>query len=152
MHHREVAGQRSSDTVAPHRVRLATDPARVPEARRFVVDRVSALGYPDLTDDAALCVSELATNAALHSRGEVMEVVLEALDGGVRIVVEDEGATPVDALAPRHHYGPEGPAVAVEDPLTSGRGLAIVACLAAAWGVDETVAGKRVWAVLEQTG
>ena len=152
MHHRGVASDRSTVTFAPHRVRLATDPARVPEARRFVVDQVIALGYPELTDDAALCVSELATNAALHSRGAAMEVVLEALDGGVRIVVEDEGPAPADGISPRHHYGPDGPATAVEDPLTSGRGLAIVACLAADWGIEETHSGKRVWAVLEQAG
>ncbi|MGZ4487903.1 MAG: ATP-binding protein [Nocardioides sp.] len=133
-------------TVAPHRLRLAADPARVPEARRFVTQGVVELGYPDLTDDAALCVSELATNAALHSQGSVMEVALEPLERGVRIVVEDVGSAD-PTIAPRHDYDQDGPHGG-DDPLTSGRGLAIVAYLAYDWGVAPTTVGKRVWAEL----
>jgi len=123
----------------------------VPEARRFVTDQVRELGCPDLTDDAALCVSELATNAALHGTGAVMEVALEPVGTGVRISVEDAGQLPHPRrpVAPRHDYGTaEHQATVVEDPLTSGRGLAIVAYLAHDWGVEETAQGTRVWAEL----
>ena len=128
------------------RVRFAAAPASVPEVRRFVSERVDAWGLGTLADDAALCVSELATNAAVHSRGGFMEVALEALDRGVRISVEDEGVHAEGSMTPRHHYadGLDG----VEDPLTSGRGLAIVSFLASEWGVTPTGLGKRVWVEL----
>ena len=121
----------------------------MPEARRFVTERVLALGCPELSDDAALCVSELATNAAIHGSGPLMEVALEPAGAGIRITVEDAGRLPRQAVAPRHDYGTaEHEAAVVEDPLTSGRGLAIVAYLAHAWGVETTAGGTRVWAEL----
>ena len=138
------------ETIAPHSVLLAAEPSTVPDARRFVVRAVAALGYPGLTDDAALCVSELATNAALHSQGRMMQVALHALDRGVRISVEDAGSADA-TIAPHHDYDSDGPH-GTDDPLTSGRGLAIVAYLASDWGIDPTPGGKRVWADLDATG
>src|SRR3954469_25883354 len=56
------------------RVRFATDPASVPGARRFVRDGLASWGLAHLSDDVALCVTELAANSALHSAGSFMSV------------------------------------------------------------------------------
>ena len=83
------------------RVRLAADPVCVSGARRFVTDGLRSWRRPELLDDAALCVSELAGNAVLHSGTTYMEIVLQTLQRGVRISVEDDGPTPAAAVSPR---------------------------------------------------
>lgn len=131
------------------RVRLAADPASVPGARRFIADGLMSWGLEDLVDDATLCVSELAGNAALHSSSTFMRIAMRFLGGAVRISVEDNGAVPVAALVPRSRFpapGDEPDVVLLEDEPTTGRGLAIVSILARDWGVERVEGGKRVWA------
>jgi anti-sigma regulatory factor (Ser/Thr protein kinase) len=137
------------------RLRLAAEPASVPGARRFVAEGLRAWGHEDLVDDAALCVSELAGNAALHGGSTYIEVCVLDLDRAVRLWVEDDGPVAPAAITPRTTL--PGPAVeAAErgdlelllDAPATGRGLAIVSVLASDWGVEELARGKRVWAEL----
>jgi anti-sigma regulatory factor (Ser/Thr protein kinase) len=131
------------------RVRFAADPASVPAARRFVADGLESWEREALIDDATLCVSELAGNAALHGGSTFMDVVLQSLGEAVRLSVEDDGEVPVEAVAPRASYPePETAHLSLDDEPTTGRGLAIVAALARKWGVEATAVGKRVWAEL----
>ncbi|HEU4514221.1 MAG TPA: ATP-binding protein [Nocardioidaceae bacterium] len=142
------------------RVRFAADPASVPGARRFVVDGLRAWGRDDIVDDAALCVSELAGNAALHGGCSYIEVGVLALDRAVRVFVEDDGSAPAEVVVPRtdipglgtfaDDLGPGGDLDELEllDQPATGRGLAIVSVLASDWGVEELENGKRVWADL----
>lgn len=141
------------------RVRLAAEPSSVPSARRFVTDGLRAWGRDTVVDDAALCVSELAGNAALHDSCTYIEVCVVDLPQVVRVWVEDDGSTPVAALRPRvpapeHDTGPDP--VAELDALlhapSTGRGLAIVSVLASDWGIEALDHGKRVWADLPLTG
>jgi anti-sigma regulatory factor (Ser/Thr protein kinase) len=129
------------------RVSLAADPVSVPAARRFVADGLSSWGLTAVLDDATLCVSELAGNAALHSTASFMHVALREHVGGVRVSVVDDGAVPAQAVVPRPGFpGPDATGeVLLEDEATTGRGLAIVSILAEAWGVEQTDEGKRVW-------
>jgi anti-sigma regulatory factor (Ser/Thr protein kinase) len=129
------------------KVRLAADPVSVSGARRFVADGLSSWGLTELIYDATVCVSELTTNAALHSASTFMEVAMRPLDGGVHINVEDDGATPAEAVAPREGFPESGEfsALLLDDEPTTGRGLAIVSILARDWGVEKTERGKRVW-------
>ncbi len=129
------------------RVRLAAHPASVPGARRFVADALQTWGMHELVDDAILCVSELAANAALHSASTFMEVAMRPADAAVRISVEDDGVTPIEAVVPRATFtgADYGDTLLLEEEATTGRGLAIVSILASDWGVEETDGGKRVW-------
>lgn len=136
------------------RLRLVADAASVPAARRFVRDALRGWDLPQLSGDAELCVSEMSSNAALHSASAYFEVVVtEAPGGAVRLGVYDAGTVPVAALVAR---GPEvmGPG-GMDEVATTGRGLTIIDALASSWGVEETGPGKHVWAVLgtpEQSG
>lgn len=119
------------------RRRLA-DAADAPwAARRSLYDALQAWrldGLPGLLDDAQLVVSELVTNAVLHTLGGAvleLEVVAERL----RLCVTDSSE--------------RRPAVRDPDPEeTGGRGMVLVSALAVAWGAEEHPRGKTVWAEL----
>lgn len=137
------------------RIRLAADPVSVPGARRFVTDGLRSWSMSDVIDDAELCVSELAGNAALHSASTFMVVSLHRSARRVRVAVEDDGLTPALAVHPRMGFpgpGEQIPADEIDAESTTGRGLAIVSILASDWGVEETEIGKRVWAELTGDG
>lgn len=131
-------------------VRFAADPASVPGARRFVVDGLRAWGLDEVEDDAALCISELAGNAALHGGSTFMRIEVWRLGDVLRLSVEDDGDVPVDVVVPRADYIHDGAGTVheLESEPTTGRGLAIVGFLARAWGVERTRGGKRIWAEL----
>jgi anti-sigma regulatory factor (Ser/Thr protein kinase) len=83
----------------------------------------------------AVVVSELVTNAVRHTTAPIHLTVQTSVDG-VRLEVSD--------LAPRL----PGPPV-LDPQAEGGRGLAIVAGLADAWGIDPIAGdGKIVWAEL----
>lgn len=137
------------------RIRLAADPVSVPGARRFVTDGLKSWSLHDVVDDAELCVSELAGNAALHSASTFMVVTLQRSAQSVRVAVEDDGLTPAMAIHPRMDFpgpGEQIPFDEIDAESTTGRGLAIVSILARDWGVEETEIGKRVWADLAGDG
>jgi serine phosphatase RsbU (regulator of sigma subunit)/PAS domain-containing protein len=88
----------------------------------------------ELTDDATLLVSELATNAVLHA-GTDFEVSADLLGDAVEVSVTDHHPT---RTLPQ-------PARSVDEELESGRGLFLTSSLAQMWGVDYTSTTKRVW-------
>ncbi|MFE6649112.1 ATP-binding protein [Nocardioides sp. NPDC057772] len=125
------------------RVRLSAEAASVPGARRFVTDGLREWGRAHLVDDAALCVTEMAANSALHSGSPYMQVRMSDLEPGVRLSVEDDGAlVPLPAVAPPP----------LESQGMTGRGLAIVSVLAESWGIEERADGRRIWAELAGDG
>lgn len=109
----------------------------VSDARRAVASQLRSWGVYSVLDSAELVVSELLTNARIHTAGPVQISVI-AIDNGVRIEVKDN--------AP--HVTPSVGESTVED--TTGRGLTIVNALSADWGVErhKTGGGKTVWAEL----
>jgi anti-sigma regulatory factor (Ser/Thr protein kinase) len=89
----------------------------------------------DVLDDAALLTSELVSNAVLHGRSEV-RLVVERRRRRLRVSVHDENS--------RH------PSRVPDDPnALDGRGMALVAGIAASWGVRDEAIGKAVWFELE---
>jgi serine/threonine-protein kinase RsbW len=110
---------------------FAGDAGQVRAARRFLA---GALDGCPAAGDALLCVSELATNAVLHSRsgrpGGRFTVRVTVREGSVRVAFADEGGP----------WGHER-----DGDGQSGRGLLIVGELASRWGRDEDGAGRTVW-------
>jgi anti-sigma regulatory factor (Ser/Thr protein kinase) len=106
----------------------------VPPARHFVERTLEAWDLASVGWTAALLVTELAANAALHA-GTEFTVGLSATDGRVRIEVSDRSTN----LPRTRQHSPEA---------TTGRGLRLVADLSAEWGVQPEGAGKTVWAEL----
>jgi anti-sigma regulatory factor (Ser/Thr protein kinase) len=113
-------------------------PESVPAARHFVLDVLRSWGHDGLTADAALIVSELATNALAHAVTPFRALV-ERRDGGVRIGVEDATATPLERRAS-------------STDAVDGRGVDIVEALSDTWGAQELPGGKVVWADLDLPG
>jgi hypothetical protein len=70
-------------------------PESVPAARHFVVDVLRSWGHGELAPDAALIVSELATNALRHADSPFRAVV-DRRRGGLRVGVEDTTETPLE--------------------------------------------------------
>jgi anti-sigma regulatory factor (Ser/Thr protein kinase) len=108
----------------------------VPRARRLVRNALN-LRPPALVDDAALVVRELLTNGVLHGQAPIT-LTVNVNEAGVRIEV--------------HDCGPQLPVLpqASSEAMT-GRGLALVAQLAAQWGVETCpAAGKTVWVELTE--
>ena len=88
------------------RVQLAADTSSVPGARRFVIDGLRQWGREHLVDDAALCVTEMAANSALHSGSPYLRVRLRDVEPGVRLTVEDAGRMVPLAFARCSPVGP----------------------------------------------
>lgn len=112
-------------------VGLPPEPASATRARTLTRERLGRSCSSDTLETVALLVTELVTNAILHARTP-LQLTVEERAGHVRICVEDAAAG-LPAL--RCH----------ESDAVTGRGLALVAELSSAWGVDETPSGKAVW-------
>jgi len=103
-------------------------------SRKFVIDTLIAWNLRHVIDDAALIVSELATNAVLHGRS-AFTVLLSSEAGTLCISVRDDSAS----------------VPSVKNPTAttiSGRGLRLVAAVAQRWGTERDGDGKLVWAEL----
>ncbi|WP_229916527.1 ATP-binding protein [Streptomyces hydrogenans] len=116
-------------------------PARtesVGRARRLTEERLVLWGRgPEIRDTAALVVSELVTNAVLHTASSRIVCELRQGADALRIAVRDEG-------------GPAGPRIRDCGADERGRGLLIVDALCASWGAERTGHGTAqiVWAEL----
>jgi hypothetical protein len=88
-------------------------------------------------------VSELATNAVLHTRSPY-EVAVRTAGPGIRIDLIDRRPAALPSPMPR-----SGSAADLTAESTTGRGLGIVAALAVRWGYDTSTTAKSVWVELE---
>jgi anti-sigma regulatory factor (Ser/Thr protein kinase) len=110
-------------------------PEHVREARAFVAKALGEL-HPAL-DTAVLLVSELVTNAVMHSTsrcsgGTVSTLIMESA-GGLRIEVADEGSEL------------SAPVVRGDVYASDGHGLFLVQKLADQWGYLRDDHGTTVW-------
>jgi len=112
-------------------VSLPAQPTAPGQARRFVTATLDGWRVAG-GDDVVLLVSELATNALLHARTSMTVRVTEDGPDAVRLSVSD-------------HSGelPRQRALSVD--AATGRGLALLASIADAWGVETSAGGKTVW-------
>lgn len=110
---------------------LAHEATSARRARRFVDATLRSWACDEVTEVATLLASELVTNALLHAGGAV-HVEVSRTPGAVRVEVHDAGhGAPIVRDA--------------SERAESGRGLALVDALAAAWGVSPCRHGKTVW-------
>ncbi|MEV3932476.1 MULTISPECIES: ATP-binding protein [unclassified Streptomyces] len=118
---------------------LPAHPESVAGARRLTRARLADWGVAgDAHESAVLIVSELVTNAVVHTAST--RVVSElACDGGrLRISVQDQG------------HQPGGPRLSHDAQGEHGRGLLLVDAMSAAWGSHDAGnhSGRIVWAEL----
>jgi anti-sigma regulatory factor (Ser/Thr protein kinase) len=126
---------------------LVAEPSNVPAARRFVDAALADWGREALAEDVGVCVSELTTNATLHSGATFFQLEVEQYDDGVRVAVADHGMGPVDVLARQPELSDAFlDDLTADDAFATGRGMFLVAALAHEWGIDELPSGKRIWA------
>jgi anti-sigma regulatory factor (Ser/Thr protein kinase) len=111
-------------------------------ARRATATVLEQFGHERLIEDAELCVAELACNAILHT-GSPFDLVIGRAPGGVRLEVLDHRPDLVPLPVPA-----TGPAVGVTDSATTGRGLRLLAGVAARWGYTRGPTSKTVWCEL----
>ncbi len=120
------------------RFELAAHPGSPAQARRLTRARLSGWSVcEDTCDTAVLVVSELVTNAIVHTASS--HIVCELHDGDdlVRIAVRDEGCAPGES-----YPSPQRP------DEEHGRGLLLIDGLCRAWGAQEHGPGLLVWADL----
>ncbi|MFI9237931.1 ATP-binding protein [Streptomyces sp. NPDC053079] len=130
----------------------------VAEVRSGLRELLARWGGPGRADTAELLVSELVTNALVHTDGGA--VVTARFTGGpeapekgrLRVEVRDflsrhPTLRPPPAGSARDNgtAGPPGPGATA----TSGRGLLLVHALADGWGVRAHGVGKAVWFELD---
>ncbi|WP_369228856.1 ATP-binding protein [Streptomyces sp. R21] len=110
------------------------DAYRVGVMRRIAAARLRCCGLEALISEVMLIVSELLTNAILHSGTTELSLNITAHDGSLHIAVRD--GMPCSA-EPKH----------ADTDAESGRGLALVDALVqecgGAWGLSD--AGATVW-------
>ena len=101
-------------------------------ARAFAAEALRSWGWHDV-EVAELLVSELASNAVQHTTSPTVAVtVSEGAGRSVRIEVANVGRGDPVRRPP--------------DPTrVGGHGLAVVAELAAAWGIERGAAATTVW-------
>ncbi|MFJ2647439.1 SpoIIE family protein phosphatase [Streptomyces sp. NPDC087420] len=107
-------------------------PDAVMHARRFTARTLRTWSLSDEADVVLLIVSEMVTNALVHTQGSVRLDLALAADR-LRIAVTDG--------SPRAPAKP----VIVDWESTGGRGILLVEAMSAAWGSVPVSGGKQVW-------
>ena len=131
MESRPAAWRRAAGQLLLRR-HLRPVPRAVPEARRATADVLGGAGLASWP--ATLLVSELAANAVDHARTEFEIRILL----GRRLRVEVRDTSP--AMPIRNEVDAES---------ERGRGLHLLDCVAADWGIKIGRQGKTVWFELE---
>jgi anti-sigma regulatory factor (Ser/Thr protein kinase) len=115
---------------------IPADVAAVAEARRFL--RRTLIGWKvdeDVADDAVLCLSELVTNAVIHTTGGC-HVQVELHGGVLTSRVHDNGSVVTPAVVASH-----------DEVQGHGHGLRVVEALSTRWGRSSDPA--EAWFELE---
>ncbi|MGV9455500.1 SpoIIE family protein phosphatase [Streptomyces sp. NPDC003635] len=113
---------------------------RVPEAvghaRRFTRRAMRSWGLAEQTDAVLLVVSELVTNALVHTEGPV-RLDLTLINSRLRVAVAD--TSPRSPVKPR----------SIGWEATGGRGILLVEAMSTAWGTLPVSGGKQVWSEIQ---
>ncbi|WP_162603877.1 ATP-binding protein [Streptomyces sp. CS014] len=114
--------------------RKATSPTR---ARNDAAAAVGAWGLDVLSDTVQILVSEMVTNALVHTSTPRIGMTLTRTGPHtVRVAVTDNASTVCAGAEP-------------DEDDENGRGLLLIEALASRWGQTPTPGGKQVWAELD---
>lgn len=117
---------------------LPADSSASPLARRALASWLTAWDVDDdVAETAALCLSELVTNAVIHS-GTSPRVTAQLDDERLLVSVQDRGSSGTARRTEDH-----------EPTDISGRGLMLVEALATAWSAEHSADGTTVWFELD---
>lgn len=122
-------------------LRVSPTPASAGYVRAVLRDDLAVLPEP-VREEVALVATELLGNAVLYARAlddGQLAIAWGVGEHGVEIAVTD-GGSPTHPVVAEPGYAD-----------TRGRGLSIVATLAARWGVEQHEASTTVWAVVPLT-
>ncbi|MEW2078705.1 SpoIIE family protein phosphatase [Streptomyces sp. NPDC013433] len=108
-------------------------PQAVGHARRFTRRTLRSWGVTADVDAALLVVSELVTNALVHTEGPV-RLDISLVNDRLRLAVADS--------SPRTPVKP----TSISWEATGGRGILLVEAVSATWGTLPVSGGKQVWA------
>ncbi|WP_411129926.1 ATP-binding protein [Streptomyces sp. x-19] len=112
--------------------------------RDLVTTLLLATGHPNLVDDARICVSEVVTNVRIHTVTRLVYLDVTLRPGRVSVAVWDDEWEKRPATAVHDFHSDE----------ERGRGLLLVQCLSADWGVtwpaDGDPSHKRIWFALDE--
>jgi serine/threonine-protein kinase RsbW len=129
-------------TPAPRTLALRTTSVTYPGSPEHIravrADLRSLLRDCPMADDVILCASELAANAAIHSRSR--------LPGGTFTIRAKISHGDYAWIEVEDYGGPWTPAVS--DP-TRHYGLDIIRTLASDWGIEGDQTGRTVWAAFD---
>lgn len=118
---------------------LPAHPESVAGARRLTRARLDLWQLDaDAHESAILIVSELVTNAVVHTMSARVVCELRCLDRRLRIAVQDQG------------HQPGGPQLCRTADDEHGRGLLLVDAMSSSWGSRDACngSGRIVWAEL----
>lgn len=135
----EAMKHRGGESVQLRRRLGHADLSAVGDVRRDLREFLRYRSPAEAAEVAELLLSEIVTNALIHTRHGAV-VTVTAGPEKVRVEVRDFMSD-----APR-------PYVPNADDGTHGRGLVLVRSLADAWGVTAQALGKVVWFELSGTG
>lgn len=128
-----TAGRRSRTA----HTRLPGDSRAPRVGRRWLCDHLTQWGLPtSVVDDAELCLSEIVTNAVIHT-GTEPRVAATLDDGHLLVAVHDSG-----------RHGRAQRLLGDPDEI-GGRGLVVVDALAANWNAERRADGTTVWFQLQ---
>ncbi|MEU6808491.1 ATP-binding protein [Streptomyces sp. NPDC046831] len=134
-----AAGPDGAPAERRFRFELAAHPGSPARARRLARARLSGWSVcEDTCETADLVISELVTNAVVHTASSRIVCELHDGDDVVRIAVRDQGCAPGEPYS-----SPRGP-----EEEEHGRGLLLVDALCRAWGAQQDGPGLLVWAEL----
>lgn len=135
MHRYSVTDPKPRRCILP----FAAEPLQLAGLRRAVNAELAAWGMSELAGEAQLITTELASNVIKHvGQGSAATLVLDADADQLRVELHDSSDKEPQRLQPTRDE-------------ESGRGLQLLAALAATWGTTRTAAGKAVWCELPLT-
>ncbi|MCP2341543.1 ATP-binding protein [Actinomadura rupiterrae] len=140
--------QLARESPTPHWIIDRTDERGLKDARDFLGDVLGVMGCDaDMIYIGKTIMTELATNALVHTANDAVPVRVVVAEDGRPVIEVEDGSDARPQIRPIIEVADERDSLA--EHFDSGRGLAMIAKMAAYWGWSMLEGrGKVVWAAL----